>query len=81
MFGTQVVESKGAYNEGIYGKPNPTLKNGHQGEKSYIWTSTPLEGDIAFVTIGDINILRNAIGCFKGSQRHSKSKKVKVTHF
>ena len=57
MVGTQAVKSKGSYNEGIYRKPNPTLKNGHQREKSYIWTGMPLEGDIAFVTIGDINIL------------------------
>jgi len=81
LVGTQVVESKGTCNERVYGKSNPTLKNGHQREKSYIWASTPLEGDISFVTIGDITILKNALGYSKGSQRHSKSKKVRVAHF
>ena len=33
LVGAQAKKSKGAYDERVNGESNPTLKNGHKGEK------------------------------------------------
>ena len=69
MVGTQAIKSKGAYNERVNREPNPALKNGHQRKEYRVQTTVPMEVDIAFVIVGDINISRDSVDCFEASQR------------
>ena len=55
MVGTQAIKSKGAYNERVHGEPNSTLENSHKREKDSVRADTPIEVNIAFVTIGNID--------------------------
>ena len=61
-------------------KPNPTLKNRYQRKKCYVWVRMPLKSDITLVTVGDINISRNAIGFFKTSQGCFRREEMRITY-
>ena len=59
LVGTQTIKSKGAYDERVNVEPNPTFENK---------ANAPIEVDIAHVTVGDVNISKDIVGCFKASQ-------------
>ena len=65
----QTVKPKCTYDEGVNEEPNPTFKNCHYGKENCIYTSTPLDVNIALMTVGDINILEDAVRSPKGNQR------------
>ena len=64
MVEAQLVISKGVKQERVYGKPNPTFRNGHQWEKGSACPS--MESDFAFMAIHHFHIIRNAIVSPKG---------------
>ena len=51
-----------------------------KGKKYYMWVGVSLESNITLMTVGDINVSRNAKGCSKVSQGRLRRKKVKVSH-
>ena len=54
----KTIKPKGANDEGVNREPNPTLKDGHQRKEYSVYATSPLNVNIAFMIVGDINILR-----------------------
>ena len=54
----------------------PPSKMAIKEKKYYVWVRTSLVSNIALMTIGDINISRDAIGCSKVSKGNLKCKKM-----
>ena len=68
MVGAKTIKSKGANDEGVNREPNPTLKDGHQRKEYSVYATSPLNVNIAFMTVGDINILGDVVSSPKSGQ-------------
>ena len=68
LVGAKTIKPKGANDEVVNKEPNPTLKDGHQRKEYSVYVMTPLNVDIALVTVGDINILEDVVSSPKSGQ-------------
>ena len=65
---------------GSMGNLTHSSKIAIKGKKYYVVIRVSLESNITLMTVGNINISRNIIDCFKISQRRFEIKEMRITH-